>query len=338
MKHGGNIYQFAAEQHCLPEEVIDFSANINPMQAVNWQDLQSVNLGPYSDPGYQALKHAIKQRYPLPNGVDIEAFTGASAAIFALLRWLHPRYLVLYAPLYIEYGQIAEQLGCRIQTINRFDDHWADVPQGSTVVFVNPATPDGLLYDMTALLAQWQAADCTVIVDESFLDFCQAESVSGHIARNDKLYIIKSLSKFYGCAGIRIGFVIAASKAIQALKRLEPAWKLSSLDMAYMQLALSNQSFIAETRRQTTSLRELLHQSLQSSGLFEHIYPGQANFLLTRLANHDGYCLQQQLAPSRILIRVCDNFTGLDSRYVRFAVKDEAAIRHLGRCLSQIHW
>jgi threonine-phosphate decarboxylase len=317
--------------------VLDFSANINPYQAVDLSCLQHVALGPYSDPEYRQLKQSIKQRYPLPTGVDIEVFNGASAAIFALLRWLQPHDLVLYAPLYVEYAQIAESLGGNVQTLNRFSDNLLDVPKGSTVVFVNPSTPDGRLYALHDLLTYWQAANCTIIIDESFLDFCKADSVSDHIARYDKLFIIKSLSKFYGCAGIRIGFIMAASAAIQALKRLEPAWKLSSLDMAYMQQALANTDFIAQTRVQTETLRALLQQALEASGLFAEIYPGQANFLLTRLKNNgDGYALQQQLMADRILIRVCDNFAGLNNSYVRFAVKDAQAIQQLARALSKI--
>jgi threonine-phosphate decarboxylase len=202
------------------------------------------------------------------------------------------------------------------------------------------------------LLAKWQAADCTIIIDESFLDFSQSDSVAGHIAQYDKLYLIKSLSKFYGCAGIRIGFILAATAAIKELQRFEPAWKLSSLDMTYMQQALANTAFIEQTRQQTAHLRDLLHQALQDSGLFDKIYPGQANFLLARLAGGgeasapahaprlrpvgDGYQLQAQLESSRILIRVCDNFAGLDKSHVRFAVKDEQAIARLAHSLKEI--
>lgn len=335
MKHGGNIVQFAQHLSCSPEAIIDFSANINPNQAVDLSCLQQVSLTPYSDPDYTLLKTAINQRYPTPDGVDLEVFNGASAAIFALLRWLKPKQLVLYAPLYVEYAHIAAQLGGDIHLMNRFTDSLNDVPQGSTIVFVNPATPDGQLYELTELLAAWQAKDCTIIIDESFLDFCEAESVAQHIANYAKLFVIKSLSKFYGCAGIRIGFVWGEAKAIAALKQLEPAWKLSSLDMAYMQHALANTDFIAQTRTQTIALRNLLREVLDASGLFDYIYAGQANFLLTRLRAHgDGYALQQHLAQQRILIRVCDNFAGLDSRYVRFAVKTESAIHQLAHSLK----
>ncbi|MDP3840519.1 MAG: aminotransferase class I/II-fold pyridoxal phosphate-dependent enzyme [Methylococcales bacterium] len=360
MQHGGNIYAFAAQVGCLPEQVLDFSANINPQQAVDVRELLSVSLTPYSDPDYSNLKQAITQRYPIPENADIEVFNGASAAIFALLRYLQPKDVVLYAPLYGEYQRLAERLGCNIHIINRLDSFpraaWEcsggeprraskthcdnvsrQIPKGSTVIFVNPATPDGTLYNLPDLFAQWTAADCHIIIDESFLDFCTAESAMASLAHYEKLTIIKSLSKFYGCAGIRVGFIAAHAAFIQQLKQLEPAWKLSSLDMAYTQRALANTDFIAQTRQQTDHNRALLQQVLHESGVFAEIYPSAANFLLARVHDdNDGYQLQAQLAPARILIRVCENFIGLDKRFVRFAVKEPAIIEQLAQGVKQL--
>jgi threonine-phosphate decarboxylase len=357
MQHGGNIYAFAAQLGCLPEQVLDFSANINPQQAVDVRDLLSVSLTPYSDPDYRLLKQAIIQRYPLPDNADIEVFNGASAAIFALLRYLQPRDVVLYAPLYGEYERLAERLGCQVHIINRFDGvdvgrvdsfpraAWEcsnsasrqtqTIPKDATVIFVNPATPDATLYNLPDLFAQWTAADCHIIIDESFLDFCTAESAMASLVHYEKLTIIKSLSKFYGCAGIRVGFIAAHADFIRDLKQLEPAWKLSSLDMAYTQLALANTDFITQTRQQTDHNRALLQQVLHDSGLFAEIYPSAANFLLARVHDdNDGYQLQRLLAPAKILIRVCENFVGLDKRYVRFAVKDNTAHKQLATGLQ----
>jgi len=66
------------------------------------------------------VKQALKTRYPYPEGIDIEVFNGASAAIFALFRRLQPDDLVLYTPLYVEYAKIAGQLGCNLHHIDRF--------------------------------------------------------------------------------------------------------------------------------------------------------------------------------------------------------------------------
>ena len=337
MYHGGNIYQFAKFISCLPEQVLDFSANINPDQAVSLDWMQDLHLGPYADPTYSALIKAIRHRYLIPPNVELELFNGASAAIFALLRHLQPEELVLYTPLYSEYRKIADQLGCNVHNINRFYSLMTSVPKRSVVIFVNPSTPDGQLYDLKELLQIWRASDCTIIIDESFLDFCRVDSVSSYIADYEKLYIIKSLSKFYGCAGIRVGYIMAAKAAIMALKGYEPTWKLSSFDMLYIQHALKNNNFIEQTRLQTEYLRNLQQHALQKSGLFEQIYMGQANFLLAKLAhNIDGYQLQELLASSRILIRVCDSFDGLNKRYVRFAVKKAQDIIQLADSLEVV--
>jgi threonine-phosphate decarboxylase len=105
--------------------------------------------------------------------------------------------------------------------------------------------------------------------------------------------------------------------------------------MAYTQLALANTDFITQTRQQTDHNRALLQQVLHESGLFAEIYPSAANFLLARVHDdNDGYQLQAQFAPARILIRVCENFIGLDKRYVRFAVKEPAIIEQLATGLQ----
>ena len=190
--------------------------------------------------------------------------------------------LVLYAPLYGEYAHIAGELGCKVHNINRFSRLMADIPKHSTVIFVNPSTPTD---SFMTCKNYWQRGKRQTVISSSmshFWIFAWRIRWQRYIANYDKLYIIKSLSKFYGCAGIRIGFIIAAAQAIKELKRYEPAWKLSSLDMIYMQQALANTGFVEQTRQRTVYLRNLLHLALQSSGLFEQIYPGQANFLLAK--------------------------------------------------------
>lgn len=108
-----------------------------------------------------------------------------------------------------------------------------------------------------------------------------------------------------------------------------------SLDMAFMQQALANTAFIEQTRQQTQYLRDLFYKTLHNSDLFSRIYPGQANFLLAKMADGDYFQLQTLLESSRILIRVCDNFFGLDKLYVRFAEKDELGIVQLTHSLGK---
>jgi threonine-phosphate decarboxylase len=331
--HGGDIYTFAEQLGCNSNDIIDFSSNIHFEQAVDWRDL-SLNLQPYADPNYTDLKHEIKQRYALAENVDLAVFNGASAAIFALLRLLKFDDLVLYAPIFSEYERVAESLDCNIHYIDRFEGNlFAPVPENSTIIFVNPSTPDGKLYDLAALFAHWKAANCTIIVDESFLDFCDAPSMMPFIDYGyPRIFIVKSLCKFYGCAGVRVGFIAGVNEFIDAFSYHESSWRVSTFDNIYMQTALKNIAFIEQTRVKTKRLRAKLEQVLINSNLFEKIYEGSANFVLTRLKTSE-FDLQNVLADSKILIRVCESFEGLTTQDIRFAVKSEADIEKLATAL-----
>ena len=67
------------------------------------------------------------------------------------------------------------------------------VEENSFVIFVNPSTPDGQLYDINILMEYWMSQNCTILVDESFLDFTNGESMIKYIKEYDKLYILKSI-------------------------------------------------------------------------------------------------------------------------------------------------
>ncbi len=332
-QHGGNIYSFAQKLQCAPDDIIDFSSNINPHQAVVPQ-IESQQLRPYADPDYYELHQIIKQRYPEFAQCEIELFNGASAAIFALLRFLNPENLVLYAPLYAEYRQVGELFANKVQLINRFEAITANVPRYSTIVFVNPSTPDGQYYPLEKLIAEWKKACCILIVDESFLDFTHYSSAIELLKDYPNFFIIKSFTKFYGCAGVRVGFIAGNSQSIKLLHQQEPIWKLSSFDVLYIQNALKNKEFITETRKNTQIYRQWLKTVFTELNWVA--FEGNANFLLVKLTQFDGHALQRKLAPYKILVRVCDNFDFLDAFYVRFAVKAEKDILLLQNTLEQL--
>jgi threonine-phosphate decarboxylase len=147
---------------------------------------------------------------------------------------------------------------------------------------------------------------------------------------------VKSLCKFYGCAGVRVGFIAGFNEFIEAFNYHESSWRVSTFDNVYIQAALKNTAFIEQTRHETKRLRAQLEHVLIDSNLFEKIYDGSANFVLARLKNAE-LDLQKELARFKILIRVCDSFDFLDARDIRFAVKSEANIEKLAEALASIH-
>jgi threonine-phosphate decarboxylase len=142
------------------------------------------------------------------------------------------------------------------------------------------------------------------------------------------------MTKFYGAAGVRMGTLIARPDRIAALRRSEPLWKLSALDSAYIEAAVSDEGFAARSERAHRESKAYTTQFLTASPLVKRIYPSEANYLLIELADLNAEAFQERLLPYRILVRSCANFDGLDDRHVRIAIKSLESMRSLAEALD----
>jgi len=335
-QHGGDIHSFAQKAGCTPEEVIDLSSNINFVKPHIDMDFNRLDISPY--PNYDALYEAVALRYGVALD-EMELFGGGSAAIFALLRHLQgrqgcPPYATLYSPAYLEYKKAATLFGYEVVQINRFESMDRVPPKGSLVIFVNPATPEGMVYDLPALLERWDRQACTVLIDESFIEFSNAPSVTSLIRTYPRLYILKSMTKYYGAAGIRIGTLISQASNITTLRTTEPLWKLSAFDTAYICAALSDSTFPERSAVENAKSKVHLIETLRHAPQIAKVYPGHANYVLVKLKNITANALQENLLPHRIMIRDCGNFDGLDAYHARIAVKALPAMQILREALD----
>ncbi len=322
--HGGDIEGF--KKRYKVKKVLDLSSNINFLKPKIKIDLNKVDLASY--PNYEKFYRQIAKHFNI-NDNEIELFNGGSSAIFALFKFLNLRHCAIYSPAYLEYKRVAKSLSMKIELINRFENLYKEVKRDSLVVFVNPSTPDGKYYDLKKLFSIWQKADATVLVDESFLEFCSKKSAVEFLKNYKKLYILKSMTKFYACAGVRVGVVISSCKNIKQLKKNEPLWKLSEFDISYLSQALKDREFVKKTIKITKKNREFLVYKLKKSGQFKKIYKSEANFILASLKSQTAKEFQERVAKSGIMVRDCSNFDFLDESYVRIAVKGRESINIL---------
>ena len=333
-EHGGDIAAFAESAGCGISDVIDFSSNINfirPHISANFADSDIT-----SYPEYHGLYAKISERYNIASE-NLELFNGGSTALFALMRHLRSSHktCVLYAPLYLEYLRAAELLKYNITLVNRLDTQEFCIPENALVIFVNPATPDGTGYDIGPLLKKWRNAGCTVLVDESFLDFCELRSALYEAVNTEAVWVLKSLTKFYGAAGVRLGFLASSSANIADMRAGEPLWKISALDAAYFTEALSDEEFPARSAKANLSAEKRLSEVLENADVVEKVYPSSANFAMVKLKKGiTAPRLQKKLKRFRILFRDCSNFNFLDSSFARFAVRNNADITKLKEALD----
>ncbi|AKF25227.1 aminotransferase class I/II [Sulfurovum lithotrophicum] len=330
-QHGGDIAAFARACGCSRGEVIDLSSNINFVKPHISTDFNTLQIAPY--PNYDALYNAIASHYSVES-TTLELFNGGSSAIFSFFRELSTAISVctIYSPAYLEYKKAATLFGYRLHLIDRFTHLDTKIPGESLVIFVNPATPDGKFYDMEPLLEMWHAQECLVLIDESFIEFTSHPSATRFLKQYPNLTILKSMTKFFGAAGIRMGTLISHPDNITRLRAKEPLWKLSAFDSTYIQLALKDSGFKERSDRENHLARTFLLDSLENSPLVEKIYPSEANYILVRLHISTGE-FQQKLITHRLLVRNCMNFDGLDDHHVRIAVKSIGELRQLKEVL-----
>lgn len=332
MSHGGDIYKYAKILKCSSDEIIDFSSNINCYEKEPQLTLTNNTIMRYADYRYKELKSVIAQNYELQRS-QIALYNGATSAIYELFRSIKQKRVFLYAPLYSEYEKAAKKTKKAIFKVSRLGDMEDEILEKSIVVFVNPATPDGTYYDsdeLEELFAMWIEKECTIIIDESFLEFEGLASVRAKINEYKKLYIIQSFSKFYACAGVRIGAVFSNKKNIKKLSA--PIWNISSLDAQFLQQRLSDEAFKTDSREFHKQQKQELFELLENSEVFEQTFETDANFFLvkseraTEIFNH--------LLDYKILVRRCFDFDYLDNTFLRFAIKDPLSHQKLKEALD----
>jgi len=335
MKHGANIYKYAKQIGCRSDEIIDFSSNINLYQPQTMPNVTNADISKYADSNYKIFKKIVAQNYGVAKS-QIALFNGATAGIYALLHQLKQKKVVLYAPLYGEYEKAARQSKKDIYKINRLQNIDAKVAKNSIVIFVNPSTPDGKFYKLHELFLYWKKQKCTIILDESFLEFENHPSLRKMINEYEKLYIVQSFSKFYSCAGVRIGAIFSHEKSLKKLKI--PLWNISSLDVAFLQERLQDKVFYKRSLRLHSKQKQELFDILNKSKLFEEIMQSDTNFILTKSSKAEQ--IFSYLLKHNILTRTCDSFDFLSHKYLRFAVKDKhshAELKKIFRSFLQTH-
>lgn len=331
--HGGQVENFASALGCKVEEVIDLSSNINFIKPTVNVDFNELDISAY--PTYSKLYESIASNYKV-NSNQCELYNGGSSAIFSLFRHLKLKHCTIYSPAYLEYKKAAKLFSYKISHINRLNILDQFVEENSFVIFVNPSTPDGQLYEIDTMMQYWMSRNCTLLIDESFLDFTDGISMTKYINSYDKLYILKSMTKFYSSAGIRVGTLISSEKNIQKLQKSEPMWKLSHFDSIYLQEALKDKTFKTVSKAINVKNSIFLEKILNESNLFSHVQTSSTNFILAKLKNITAQDLQTTLLQYKILIRDCSNFDYLDDSYVRFAVKSENHLKVLQTALSSM--
>ena len=341
-RHGGNLRSLSLRAHCDAEDLIDFSANMNPLgpppsfRATVARAMDSVLH--YPDPDSTEFIQTVATAWGCPER-QIVAGNGSSELLFALMRALPQERVVIPVPCYVDYITASERAGKTVEPIalsaeENFAVCWesiADRLNGNEAVLLGrPNNPTGCGFPAETMRTFAEAHPKTLfIVDEAFIDFVSnAKSMTED--RPPNVVVLRSLTKFYAVPGLRLGLAVASDKWATAIRRQLAPWSVNALAQEVGIAALAETEYAHQTRERVDREREFLREQLAAiEGLT--VFPGQANYLLLRLSSAlpSGTALASRLLKQRIAIRVCDNYIGLDESYIRLAVRTPEENRQL---------
>ncbi|MEU2108773.1 histidinol-phosphate transaminase [Streptomyces sp. NPDC019507] len=210
-----------------------------------------------------------------------------------------------------------------------------------TAVICNPNNPDGGLlprHGVLALLDQLQDLDL-VVVDESFLEFADAEadaSVVGDAVLRPNTIVLRSLGKNFGLHGVRFGYLVANPGLAGRVRAALPKWNLNSFaETVVFMLKEHRLEYAHSLRLVQRDRQEMIWHLSRLPGLT--VYPSQGNFVYVRLPEGaDGALLRDRLLEEHgVLVRECGNKIGSSSRYLRLVVRPQPDVQRLVAGLEQ---
>ncbi|MEV0223489.1 Rv2231c family pyridoxal phosphate-dependent protein CobC [Streptomyces sp. NPDC050704] len=293
-------------------------------------------------PDGRAARAAVAARHGLP--VERVLLTAGAAEAFVLLaRALKVRRPVVVHPQFTEPEAALRDAGHSVdRVLLRAEDGFrldpAAVPEDADLVVIgNPTNPTSVLHPagrIAELARPWR----TLVVDEAFMDAVpgEREALAG---RTDVpgLVVLRSLTKTWGLAGLRIGYVLASAGVVADLERAQPLWPVSSPALAAAEACMTPRALgeQAEAARRVAVDRGHLVAGLRefaSDGVYV-AEPAEGSFVLVRVSGAVG--VRDRLRRLGFAVRRGDTFPGLDEGWLRVAVRDRATVNRFLQALDQ---
>lgn len=307
-RHGGGLIKAAAAFPDAPTPWLDLSTGINPQPWPQpwphpWPSPRADDsaLSRLPDPALlTTLEQTAATAFGVTNLNRLAAVPGAEAAIRLLPILLRARSVDIVSPTYGAHAESWRRSGAQVRLISRDQ---ASTSDADVLVIVNPNNPDGALRSrdaLTALARQRSLKNRWLIVDESFIETTPEASVSD--LTDPGLIVLRSFGKFYGLAGVRLGFMIAAPNLIEGLRGLQGDWPVSADALVMGAAAYADTDWRRQTQARLSAAATRLDTLLTASGLT--VLGGTSLFRLA--STPDASALFHHLGRSGILTRPFD--------------------------------
>jgi len=338
--HGGRVLEFARERRLDFRDVLDFSASINPLGPSPLvlermrEALERVRV--YPDEFGGRLVGRLSEVLSVPRET-ILAGNGATDLLYFWTRTIRPRRAALLVPTFVECRKALESVGADVVPVQMEPD--CRLPLITTdvdvVMLTNPNNPSGV-YARPEQILDWISSlpqRAHVFVDEAFVEFTGQPSLASAIRSHAKLWILRSMTKFYAIPGLRLGYLIGSG--VDALRPYREPWQVNVLAEVAGLAALDDVQHAEQSLKLVQRERLWIWKQLRELPAIRS-FPTNANYFLARCGNDEALGrLQADLKAENALIRDCRGIEGLSGPYFRFAVRtrpeNELLLAHLRR-------
>lgn len=339
--HGGDIYSY--------DGILDFSANINPLGApenvMKSMEASLRSLEAYPDYYCRELIKKISEKLDVKQDFII-CGNGAADILFTLAATVRPKKVLLIAPGFAEYE---ESLYMCNATKNYYmlkeeyeytiDEEYLDwLTSDLDMAFIcSPNNPTGKTVNHDLLLKIIQKCKKNhifLVLDECFNDFledAEYHSMVKHISTYSNVFILKSFTKMYAIAGVRLGYGLCSDKnVIEGMYQHRQPWSVSTIAQAAGISALDEDEHVTLTKKRIREERNYIFEEFNRLGI--PYIESEVNYILFQ-SNED---LKENLLKRGILIRDCSNYRNLKKGFFRIAVKDHKDNLKLIHCLEEM--
>ena len=341
--HGGNVWEISEKYDIPVDQIIDFSISTNPL-GVPEKAVESIRqhlnlIHHYPDPDHEWLLEALAESVGVSSN-NVLVGNGSTELIYLFNEVFFEDgcEAVVPVPTFNEYKAAIERFGgnmifIKCDSANNFRLNLEELENALTkktrIIFLcNPNSPTGWLYEKSDILRIVQLAadeNVLVFVDEDYIDFVDDSkrySMADYVKEYNNLFVLRSLTKFFGLAGVRIGFGVGSPDLVNVLKRVIMPWSVNSLAMFAAAEAVKDTEFIKNSRLLLSKSKRQMLEMLKTVPWLK-VYPSETNFLLIEIILEDltSTQLAKGLAKRGLLIRDCEDFDGLNNKFFRVTVR-----------------
>ncbi len=304
---------YAPGEQPPPGKFIKLNTNENPYPpppevVAAIRDAAAGPLNRYPDPVATAFRHQAAETLGLPGPEWILAGNGSDEILTILVRGFvgEGKRLRLPYPSYILYRTLADIQGAGWEQVE-FEPGWK-LPQAfgeadedvRLVLLPNPNSPSGTIVPPDEVAQVADRLTCPLVVDEAYVDFAE-ENCLDLVKQNERVMVTRTLSKSYGLAGIRFGFLVAQPHVVAELAKIKDSYNCDGISIAAATAAMGCQTWLADVRQKMNATRDRLASGLSKLGF--DVTPSHANFVWCQHPNGNHEAIYESLKANQILVR-----------------------------------